>query len=134
MPSTEDRSKGIGGKGTAKAILTQGVARTDAPQGFKYRGRSDIAYDILGSFFDANNSGGPFQRSKTHIMYKAYLSYAQLKEYLSLLIENGLISYDSDTQHYNITDKGKEFVQIYERMAEHLSIDQQRGKLTPPRK
>jgi predicted transcriptional regulator len=26
-------------------------------------------------------------------MYKAYLSYAQLKEYLSVLVENGLLDY-----------------------------------------
>jgi hypothetical protein len=31
--------------------------------------------------------------TKTRIMYKAFLSYAQLKEYLSVLIENNLIEY-----------------------------------------
>jgi len=39
-------------------------------------------------------------------MYKAYLSYAQLKEYLSVLIENNLIEYLEETQTYKTTEKG----------------------------
>lgn len=51
----------------------------------KYRSRTDIVSQIL----EAANGGA----SKTKIMYKAYLSYAQLKEYLSVLVENGLLEY-----------------------------------------
>src|SRR2546422_835291 len=43
----------------------------------KYRSRTDIVTQIL----DAANGNGA---NKTRIMYKAYLSYAQLKEYLSI--------------------------------------------------
>ena len=49
----------------------------------KYRSRTEIVSMIL----EAANGGA----TKTKIMYKAFLSYAQLKEYLSLLIENNLI-------------------------------------------
>jgi predicted transcriptional regulator len=49
----------------------------------KYRSRTDIVSQIL----EAANGGA----TKTKIMYKAYLSYAQLKEYLSVLVENGLL-------------------------------------------
>lgn len=51
----------------------------------KYRSRTDIVSQIL----EAANGGA----TKTKIMYKAYLSYAQLKEYLSVLLENGLLEY-----------------------------------------
>ena len=51
----------------------------------KYRSRTEIVSMIL----DAANGGA----TKTRIMYKAFLSYAQLKEYLSVLIENNLLEY-----------------------------------------
>jgi predicted transcriptional regulator len=43
----------------------------------KYRSRSDI----VGLLLDAANGGGA---TKTKLMYKAYLSFNQLKEYLTL--------------------------------------------------
>ena len=45
--------------------------------------------EIVGNILDAANGG----TSKTKIMYIAFLSYGQLKEYLSILIENNLIEY-----------------------------------------
>jgi len=68
----------------------------------KYRSRADITKDIL----DAANGG----RTKTKIMYKAYLSYTQLKEYLSMLIENGLIKYDSSEMTFTTTAKGLQYL------------------------
>jgi predicted transcriptional regulator len=50
--------------------------------------------------------------TKTKIMYKAYLSYTQLKEYLSLLEESGMIVYENGTQIYKITDKGRKFLKL----------------------
>jgi len=50
--------------------------------------------------------------TKTKIMYKAYLSYAQLKEYLSVLEENGLLTQDKGQQLYRTTEKGKRFLDI----------------------
>jgi predicted transcriptional regulator len=49
----------------------------------KYRSRTEIVSNIL----DATNGGA----IKTKIMYTAFLSYAQLKEYLSVLIINNLM-------------------------------------------
>jgi predicted transcriptional regulator len=46
-----------------------------------YRSRDDIVSVIL----DAANDGG---LTNTKIMYQAYLSHDQMKEYLSVLIEN----------------------------------------------
>lgn len=50
---------------------------------YKRRDRHEIVLAILKSAID-----GKF---KTHIMYKAKLSYAQVTEYLPLLVEKGFI-------------------------------------------
>ena len=63
----------------------------------KYRGRTEI----LGNILDAANGGA----TKTKIMYKAFLSYAQLREYLSVLTENNLIEYLDGTQTFKTTEK-----------------------------
>ncbi|MFY3742129.1 MAG: putative transcriptional regulator [Candidatus Nitrosomirales archaeon] len=62
---------------------------------------------------DIANGGGV---TKTKIMYKAFLSYAQLKEYLTILIENGLIGHDKENAVFKITRKGIRFMGIYEQM------------------
>ena len=51
-------------------------------------------------------------------MYVAFLSYAQLKEYLVLLIQNGLLEYLEATHTYRTTEKGLKFLKIYEKMEE----------------
>ena len=71
----------------------------------KYRSRTDIVSQIL----EAANGGA----TKTKIMYKAYLSYAQLKEYLSVLVENGLLEFEKGTQTYKTTSKGLQFLKTY---------------------
>ena len=52
----------------------------------KYRSRTEIVAVIL----DAANGGS----TKTKIMYKAFLSYAKLREYFSVLLENNLLYND----------------------------------------
>lgn len=76
----------------------------------KYRSRTDIAREIL----EAANGGS----TKTKIMYKAYLSYAQLKEYLTTLTENGLIEHDAEQSEYKTTEKGVKFLMVYNHMSE----------------
>ena len=81
----------------------------------KYRSRTDITAQIL----EAANGGV----TKTKIMYKAFLSYAQLKEYLSVLIENGLLEYIEGEQIYRTTEKGNRFLKIYNQIGEYVSAD-----------
>jgi len=54
--------------------------------------------------------------TKTKIMYKAFLSYAQLREYLALLVANELLSYDKRNELYRTTEKGHQFLKIYNQM------------------
>src|ERR687884_438492 len=49
--------------------------------------------------------------TKTTIMYKSFITYDQLNEYLSLLLEKGLIAYQEGEKLYITTDKGINFVQ-----------------------
>ena len=60
--------------------------------------------------------------TKTKIMYTAFLSYVQLKEYLSILIENNLIEYLDGTQTYKTTEKGLNLLKMHNEMAELLQV------------
>ena len=77
----------------------------------KNRSRTEIVSNIL----DAANGGA----TKTKIMYNAFLSYNQLKEYLSVLIENNLIYLES-TQIYKTTEKGLKFLKTHNEIGELL--------------
>ncbi|MGA8080819.1 MAG: winged helix-turn-helix domain-containing protein [Candidatus Nitrosopolaris sp.] len=76
----------------------------------KYRSRSDI----VGLLLDAANGGGA---TKMKLMYKAYLSFNQLREYLTLLVENGLIEYEVG-QTYRTTEKGMRVLHLQNAMDE----------------
>ena len=58
---------------------------------------------------EAANGGA----TKTKIMYKAFLSYAQLREYLSVLIENNLLEYLEGSQTYKTTEKVLKFLKMH---------------------
>ena len=68
---------------------------------------------------EAANGGA----TKTKIMYKAFLSYAQLKEYLAVLIENGLIEYEDVRQMYRTTEKGLRLLQMYNQVGELVVLN-----------
>ena len=78
----------------------------------KYRTSTEIVAMML----DAANGG----TTKTKIMYKAYLSYNQLKEYLSILIENKLLEYIDRTQTFKTTEKGLYFLKMHNAIGELL--------------
>ena len=78
----------------------------------KYRSRTEIVSMIL----DAANGGA----TKTKIMYNAFLSYNQLKEYLSILIENNLLEYIEGAKTFKTTEKGLNLLKMHNEMAELL--------------
>jgi len=80
----------------------------------KYRSRTEIVSNIL----DAANGGA----TKTKIMYTAFLSYNQLKEYFSILIENNLIEYLDGTHKFKTTAKGLNLLKMHNEMAELLQV------------
>jgi predicted transcriptional regulator len=72
----------------------------------KYRSRIDIMCQIL----DVAN-GSSITRSK--IAYKAFLNHGQLRENLTALVENGLLSVDEVTQTFKTTEKGLRLLKLY---------------------
>jgi predicted transcriptional regulator len=72
--------------------------------------------EIVGNILDASNGGA----TKTKIMYTAFLSYNQLKEYLSVLIENNLIEYLDGTKTFKTTEKGLNFLKTHNEIGELL--------------
>ena len=55
------------------------------------------------------------------MMYKAMLSYEQLKEYLVMLTENDLIAYDKPSGRFSTTNKGYEFMKRYEDLSKLIA-------------
>jgi predicted transcriptional regulator len=73
--------------------------------------------EIVDSILDAAKGEG---ETKTKIMYFAFLSYNQLNEYLSILIENNLIEYLDGARRFKTTEKGLHFLKMHNEMAELL--------------
>ena len=76
------------------------------------RSRTEIVSNIL----DAANG----RTTKTKIMYIAFLSYNQLNEYLSILIENNLIEYLDGTKTFKTTEKGLNYLKMHNEIGELL--------------
>ena len=87
----------------------------------KYRSRTDI----VGLILESANGGGA---TKTKIMYKAFLSYVQLKEYLAVLEKNGLLEYEEGRQFFRTTEKGVRLLQMYNQFDEIMSIESVKKK------
>jgi predicted transcriptional regulator len=61
--------------------------------------------------------------TKTKIMYKAFLSYVQLKEYLAVLEKNGLLEYEDGMRSYRTTEKGIRLLRIYNQVDELVALN-----------
>jgi predicted transcriptional regulator len=80
----------------------------------KYRSRTEIISEIL----ELVKGDG---LSRTKIMYGAYLSFTQLKEYLNVLLYNGMLSYNKNTNKYRVTEKGLDFLKAHNDVSGLLS-------------
>ena len=83
----------------------------------KYRSKIDIMSQIL----EVANGGGV---TKTKIMYRAFLSFVQLKEFLTILTESDLLSYDEKTQTFKTTEKGLRLLHTYNQLGETMKVEQ----------
>jgi predicted transcriptional regulator len=82
--------------------------------------------DLIGSILEAIVRG---RSTKTKIMYGAYLSYTQLNEYMSFLLEAGLVEDQKSKQDlfspsFVITEKGKHFLDIQNKINEMVTVVQ----------
>ena len=78
----------------------------------KYRSRADIIAAIL----DVAHDGS----LKTRMMYKAFLSWPQLNEYLLTMKEQDLLKQSDEDGRFYSTEKGKRFVTVYNECASVL--------------
>ena len=90
------------------------------------RSRGEIASQILelakhGSGYSSNGEGGA---TKTSMMYNTSLKHDQLKEFIAVLIESDLLSYDSTIHNFKTTEKGITFLQAYKQI-DHMLKEQQ---------
>jgi predicted transcriptional regulator len=84
----------------------------------KYRSRIEIMSQIL----EAANGGGA---TRTKIMYKAFLSFIQLREFLMVLTKSDLLSYDGETQTFKTTEKGLRFINAYNKLGDVMKASSQ---------
>jgi len=89
------------------------------------RGKIEIMADVL----SLSTSG----IKKTHIMYRANLSYEQILYYLNQLLSKRLIAQDvSDgAVVYRTTEKGREFLSCYSRMSDLITESYERAPKVP---
>ena len=83
------------------------------------RDRMDIISRILEAVNGRSGSGGA---TRTRIMYDAFLSHDQLKEYLSNLADNELVHHDSSSDKFKITEKGLMFIRTYAEIDEMMKV------------
>jgi predicted transcriptional regulator len=76
----------------------------------KHRSKEEIAALVLEAIVNTHRP------SQTMIMYKAYLTHVQLKEFLASLMEKGLIEYHKLERIYTITEKGIHFLEVYNQL------------------
>ena len=77
----------------------------------------------------ASSNGGAL---KARIMYEGFLSWAQLKEYLALVVKNGLIKYQERDRTFIITEKGTHFLNIHNELNKLITIRKQIENKTTP--
>jgi predicted transcriptional regulator len=90
----------------------------------QYRSRNDIIASIL------EVANGNRVRI-TQIQFKAYLSYTLLKEYLVLLLENGLLEYIEGERTFKTTPKGMQFLHTHNQMSEMIMMTYNTAARTP---
>jgi predicted transcriptional regulator len=86
---------------------------------------------IIAQMLSTINESDAKGATKTSIMYKSFLSYAQLKEYLSFLLEKGLIdeipqqikTHGNEKLVYKITGKGIRMLQISEEIESIVGLN-----------
>jgi predicted transcriptional regulator len=81
----------------------------------KYRSRTDIISTIL----QAAMPGA----TKTRLMYSAFLSYAQIQEYVHFLVERRLISFEEKSAQYKLTEQGLHYLRVYDDISAIVSLD-----------
>lgn len=82
---------------------------------------------MIGLILEAANGGA----TKTKIMYSAFLSFEQLKQYLAYLLERGLIEHEEITQKFRTTEKGMRVLKLQNQINEEFIPITTEGRAGP---
>jgi predicted transcriptional regulator len=75
--------------------------------------------ELIASILKATNERNV---NAAQIMYKAFLSYTRMKQYVSILIDAGLIKHqEGNRRAYKITDIGMRFLHLHNQLGELLT-------------
>ena len=85
-----------------------------------HRSRTEIVIRIL----EVVNGSGSDGFTKYKIMYNAFLSYAQLEGYLTVLTDKDLLRYDLNSHTFKTTEKGRRFLETYNQMDDLIKEQQ----------
>ncbi len=92
-----------------------------------YRSRLDIIADIL--------NVASRDAKKTQIMYQANLSYNVLQKYMRELVGASLVSFLEERRCYQVTEKGKRFLEAYDEYTRMQKVvDQHMNDMSSRRK
>lgn len=105
------------------ATGSENAGATKPQTRFKNRNRMEIVSNIL----DIARNGA----LKTHLMYKANLSYMVVTQYLSFLIRAGLIEEiftdDGPTRLYKTSPKGFRYLEVYQDLQTIAGLQSQKS-------
>ena len=74
---------------------------------------------IIASILEVANGN---RLRKTEIQFKAYISYNLLREYLALLLENGLLEYIGGERAFKTAAKGMQLLHMHDQMSEMIMM------------
>jgi predicted transcriptional regulator len=92
----------------------------------KYRCRIELAAEVLSASLKSEK--------KTRIMNYGNLNFKQLKSYLRMLLASGMLSFDSESESYSITEKGEDYLRLFESYREHLLEMEEKRQLVDEKK
>ena len=87
----------------------------------KHRSKIEIIADMLQCVVNDSTL------SSSRLMFKAFLTYKQTKEYLPFLLHTELIKYDDKECTFRITNKGLQFLEMYNRLPEFIERNDRLG-------
>lgn len=82
----------------------------------KYRSQIDIFASIL----ELATEKGVLL---TKLMYLTFTSHKQIKQFLKLLTDNGMLEFDDNQRFYRATKKGLRYLELYREMGELIKVD-----------
>jgi predicted transcriptional regulator len=82
---------------------------------------------IVETVYDFDDDSDGYGITRARLMHEVMLSNAKLREYLVLLTAHRFLSYKPEMRRYNITEKGLRFLDIYYKLRDIMSEEEEKG-------